>query len=99
MAASGDYQHEIREPTNFETSFEYPEGGPRGWLVVLGAWCAMVPSMGILNTIGIIEAWLAENQLAPLPKSQIAWIVSLYSFFLYLGGSCAGKQHWSQLLQ
>jgi hypothetical protein len=69
-----------------------PEGGWRAWTVVLGAWCAMVPSMGMLNTIGILDAWIGENQLEALPKSQTAWIVSLYAFFLYIGGSCAGKQ-------
>jgi len=67
-----------------------PEGGWRAWIVVLGAWCAMVPSMGMLNTIGILDAWIGENQLEALPKSQTAWIVSLYAFFLYIGGSCAG---------
>jgi hypothetical protein len=69
-----------------------PEGGWRAWSVVLGAWCAMVPSMGMLNTIGILDAWIGENQLEALPKSQTAWIVSLYAFFLYIGGSCAGTQ-------
>lgn len=68
----------------------YPEGGWRAWLVVLGAWCAMVPSMGMLNTTGVLDAWIGENQLASLPKSQTAWIVSFYAFLLYLGGSCIG---------
>ena len=71
---------------------ECPEGGWRAWSVVLGAWCAMVPSMGMLNMIGILDAWIGENQLEALPKSQTAWIVSLYAFFLYIGGSCAGTQ-------
>jgi hypothetical protein len=71
---------------------ECPEGGWRAWSVVLGAWCAMVPSMGMLNTIGILDAWIGGNQLEALPKSQTAWIVSLYAFFLYIGGSCAGTQ-------
>jgi hypothetical protein len=73
------------------SNLDYPEGGLRAWLVVLGAWCAMVPSMGMLNTIGVIDAWIGENQLASLPKSQTAWIVSIYAFLLYLGGSCAGE--------
>lgn len=51
----------------------------------------MIPSMGMLNTIGVLEAWIGEHQLAALPKSQTAWVVSLYAFFLYIGGSCAGE--------
>ena len=70
---------------------DFPEGGWRAWSVVLGAWCAMIPSMGMLNTIGVLDAWIGENQLATLPKSQTAWVVSLYAFFLYIGGSCAGE--------
>lgn len=76
----------------------YPEGGWRAWLVVLGAWCAMVPSMGMLNTIGVLDAWIGENQLASLPKSQTAWIVSLYAFLLYLGGSCIGEVAFDTLM-
>lgn len=76
------------EPTTHD---DYPEGGWRAWTIVLGAWCAMVPSMGMLNTVGIVEAWIGENQLSTLPKSQTAWVVSMYAFFLYIGGSCAGE--------
>lgn len=68
-----------------------PEGGLRAWLVVLGAWCAMIPSMGMLNTVGVIDAWIGENQLSSLPKSQTAWVVSIYAFLLYVGGSFAGE--------
>jgi hypothetical protein len=76
---------------NTDLDKSFPEGGWRAWSVVLGAWCAMIPSMGMLNTIGVLEAWIGENQLAELPKSQTAWVVSLYAFFLYIGGSCAGE--------
>ena len=82
---------EKEQPDIHNGHYDCPEGGWRAWSVVLGAWCAMVPSMGMLNTIGILDAWIGENQLEALPKSQTAWIVSLYAFFLYIGGSCAGK--------
>ncbi|KAI0546258.1 hypothetical protein F4679DRAFT_587761 [Xylaria curta] len=45
----------------------YPEGGPEAWLVVLGAWFAMIPSTELLNTLAILQAW----------------IFSTYAFFLY----------------
>ena len=76
---------------SLENHTDCPEGGWEAWLVVLGAWCAMIPSMGMLNTIGVIDAWIGENQLSSLPKSQTAWVVSIYAFLLYLGGSCAGE--------
>ena len=90
MASPEVLYDETRQPPNAGIDGMFPEGGWRAWSVVLGAWCAMIPSMGMLNTIGVLEAWIGENQLAALPKSQTAWVVSLYAFFLYIGGSCAG---------
>lgn len=69
---------------------EYPEGGIKAWLTVLGAWCGMVPSMGLLNTHGILQAWVSENDLKELPESQIGWIFSCFTFFLYFGGVLIG---------
>ncbi|KAJ3482690.1 hypothetical protein NLG97_g7500 [Lecanicillium saksenae] len=34
-----------------EDEDDYPDGGWQAWSVVLGAWCAMMPSMGLLNTL------------------------------------------------
>ncbi|KAL6710479.1 hypothetical protein ACN47E_008527 [Coniothyrium glycines] len=68
----------------------YPDGGARAWLVVLGAWCAMIPSMGLLNTIGVLQAWLSEEALHGYSESSIAWILSTYAFCLYFGGAQVG---------
>jgi hypothetical protein len=68
----------------------YPEGGTQAWLVVLGAWCAMVPSMGLLNTLAILEAWVASNELPTMSPSTIGWIFSCYAFFLYFCGAQVG---------
>lgn len=70
---------------------EYPEGGATAWLVVLGAWCALVPSMGLLNTVGVLQAWVAEHQLHGYSESNIGWIFSAYAFFLYIGGAQVGE--------
>ncbi|KAH6638730.1 major facilitator superfamily domain-containing protein [Boeremia exigua] len=69
---------------------EYPEGGATAWSVVLGAFCAMVPSMGLLNTVGVLQAWVSENQLHGYSESTIGWIFSAYCFFLYIGGAQVG---------
>jgi hypothetical protein len=34
---------------------KYPKRGLQAWSVVLGAWCVMVPSMGLLNSLGILQ--------------------------------------------
>lgn len=82
-------------PLTIETSHnendDYPEGGTQAWLVVAGAWCAMIPSMGLLNTIGVLQAWMSEHQLKTYSESEIGWIVSAYAFFLYIGAAQIGQ--------
>ena len=92
MTSTYPHSNEDQQTLNADIDGEFPEGGWRAWSVVLGAWCAMIPSMGMLNTIGVLDAWIGENQLAALPRPQTAWVVSLYAFFLYIGGSCAGER-------
>lgn len=70
---------------------DYPEGGTRAWLVVVGAWCAMIPSMGLLNTLAVLQAWVLENELSHLPESTVGWIFGCYGFFLYFCGAQVGK--------
>lgn len=69
----------------------YPDGGLEAWLVVFGSWCAMVPSMGLLNSLGVLHAWTSTHQLKDYSESSIGWIFGAYSFFLYFGGAQAGK--------
>ncbi|KAF3026176.1 hypothetical protein E8E15_008313 [Penicillium rubens] len=65
---------------------QYPEGGLKAWSVVLGAWCAMIPSMGLLNSLGTLQPWTSTHQLKDYSESSIGWIYGAYTFFLYLGG-------------
>lgn len=69
----------------------HPEGGWKAWSVVLGAWCAMIPAMGLLNTLGVLHAWISTHQLKNYSESSIGWIFGAYGFFLYLAGAQAGK--------
>ncbi|KAF1996852.1 oxalate/formate antiporter [Amniculicola lignicola CBS 123094] len=71
-------------------ALDYPEGGTQAWLVVVGAWCAMIPSMGLLNTVGVLQAWVSSHQLHGYSESNIGWIFSAYAFFLYIGGAQVG---------
>jgi hypothetical protein len=68
----------------------YPEGGLKAWSVVLGAWCAMVPSMGLLNSLGVLQAWTSTHQLKDYSESSIGWIFGSYAFFLYIAGAQTG---------
>ncbi|KAJ5156635.1 oxalate/formate antiporter [Penicillium capsulatum] len=69
---------------------DYPEGGWKAWSVVVGAWCAMIPSMGLLNSLGILHAWTSTHQLSDYSESSVGWIFGAYGFFLYFAGAQAG---------
>jgi hypothetical protein len=69
---------------------DHPEGGLKAWSVVFGAWCAMVPSMGLLYSLGILHAWTSAHQLKSYSESSIGWIFGAYGFFLYFAGAQAG---------
>ena len=64
----------------------YPEGGLRAWLVTFGSFCAMFAGFGVLNTIGVFQAYLQDNQLRHLNESQVSWIFSLYAFLTFFCG-------------
>jgi len=64
----------------------YPEGGLQAWLVVLGAWCAMVPSMGLINTISVLQARVFQHELAGYSESTVGWIFIIHAFIVYFAG-------------
>lgn len=47
--------------------------------------------MGLLNTVGVLQAWVSEHQLHGYSESNIGWIFSAYAFFLYIGGAQVGE--------
>jgi hypothetical protein len=38
------------------TKHEFPEGGTRGWLVVLGCFCVMFITFGYVNAFGYVPS-------------------------------------------
>ncbi|XRM36923.1 hypothetical protein ABZX51_000410 [Aspergillus tubingensis] len=73
-----------------DDSIYYPEGGLQAWLVVFGAWCAMVPALGLMNTAGTLHIWTSTHQLRDYPESSYGWIYGAYGFFLYFAGAQSG---------
>ncbi|KAI7762791.1 hypothetical protein LZL87_008232 [Fusarium oxysporum] len=74
-------------PIIFES---YPDRGFQAYSVVLGAWLALFPASGLLNSTGIFQAWLLVNQLDNHSEPQIAWIFSTFAFLFFFGGIQAG---------
>ena len=69
---------------------DYPEGGLRAWLVVLGSFTGMTACFGLMNTIGTYNAYLSEHQLAGYSPSVIGWLFSIYIFLAFFCGVLIG---------
>jgi len=75
-----------RDDAPNEEETYYPEGGVQAWLVTFGSFCAMFGAFGLLNSIGTLQAYLAENQLKHYSQSSISWIFSIYFFLVFFCG-------------
>ncbi|KAL8787398.1 MAG: hypothetical protein Q9195_007773, partial [Heterodermia aff. obscurata] len=63
-SAQSSPPNEAGVPISIDHEISYPEGGLQGWLVVLGAFCGTAASIGLYNTSGLFEAYMA-TQLLP----------------------------------
>ncbi|KAI0476494.1 major facilitator superfamily transporter [Xylariaceae sp. FL0804] len=68
----------------------YPEGGSEAWLVVLGSFCGMTGSFGLLNTIATFQDYVSNHQLSSYSEGTIGWIFSVYVSLCFLGGVSIG---------
>lgn len=73
-----------------ETTEEYPDGGWRAYLVVFGSFLGLIVNMGLINSIGAIQAYVSTHQLAHVPASSVAWIFSIYLAVAYVVGIFIG---------
>ncbi|KAF2853611.1 MFS monocarboxylate transporter-like protein [Plenodomus tracheiphilus IPT5] len=64
----------------------YPEGGLGAWSVVLGSFLGLVAALGMMNTVGIYHAYIAEHFLQDYSESTISWIFSMYVFLSFFCG-------------
>lgn len=84
------------ETVEEEVDFDYlevpVESGWQKYAVGVGAWCALFPCAGILNTMGTFQSYLATHQLAEHSQQQIGWIFSMYAFLLVFGGAQVGER-------
>ncbi|KAI9713154.1 MAG: hypothetical protein M1820_001139 [Bogoriella megaspora] len=64
----------------------FPDGGLRAWLVVLGAFAILGSTFGLMTSVGVLQAYWSQNQLASYTDSEIGWIPSIFVFLsLFLG--------------
>ena len=80
---NADREHNsANDPIDFEDNF--PEGGLRAWLVVLGAFLTLFPSFGLMVSIGTLQDYWHTQQLAAYSSRDVGWIPSVF-VYLSLG--------------
>ncbi|KZV66537.1 MFS general substrate transporter [Peniophora sp. CONT] len=70
---------------------DYPDGGLKAWLVVLGGACLTFSTFGFVNTWGSFQAYYEDVLLAGTPSSTIAWIGSVQYALVFLPGLVFGR--------
>ncbi|ESA43948.1 hypothetical protein GE21DRAFT_853 [Neurospora crassa] len=65
---------------NEEKTVANLDHGWRPWLVVIGCFCLIVPSYGLLSSIGLFQTEWEQHQLREYSKSDISWIISVFGF-------------------
>ncbi|EAW11591.1 putative monocarboxylate permease [Aspergillus clavatus NRRL 1] len=78
--------HKLDLENNTSNDEKFPEGGLSANLVVLGSFSAIMGGLGLMNSIGIYQAWISSHQLQSLSAGQIGWIFGVYNFLVFFGG-------------
>lgn len=76
------------EPAVYATS--YPEGGRDAWMVAIGSWCSMTAALGMVNSVGVLEAYVSTNILTSSSTDSTGWIFGIYVFVSYFCGVQVG---------
>ncbi|KAI1080527.1 MFS general substrate transporter [Whalleya microplaca] len=87
---SSDRSEDGSEPVTLLGNETYPEGGLQAWLVVLGAWCGLVASLGLMNCIATFQTYVAAHQLSDYDEGTIGWIFSFYTALAFFCGVYIG---------
>ncbi|CCC04954.1 hypothetical protein SMACR_04321 [Sordaria macrospora] len=66
---------------NEEKAITNLDHGWRPWKVVIGCFCLILPTYGLLSSIGLFQTEWEQNQLRGYSKSKISWIISIFGFF------------------
>ncbi|PBK78886.1 MFS general substrate transporter [Armillaria solidipes] len=91
--SAGQLADKNNRDTDIQAAFaeDYPDGGWRAWLVVLGAMCSTFSTFGYVNTWGVFQAYYEERLLLHSSTSTIAWIGSIQYSLVFLPGLVTGR--------
>ncbi|KAJ7931716.1 major facilitator superfamily domain-containing protein [Mycena leptocephala] len=77
--------------TSSDSEPDFPDGGFRAWLVVVGTMAGSISTFGYVNAWGVFQAYYEETILKDVPASNIAWIGSIQYSLVFLPGLVTGR--------
>lgn len=87
-----DIEKAIPRPiADISAPVEIPDGGWTAWLTVVGCWCIMFSTFGMINAFGVYQDFYVRFYLPSYSPSAIGWIGSTQLFFQASMGFFAGK--------
>ncbi|KAI0000612.1 MFS general substrate transporter [Xylariaceae sp. FL0662B] len=66
-----------------------PDGGLVAWVQVIGSWCVIFCTFGIVNSFGVYQTYYEQN-LSGTSSSDISWVGSIQGCLLLCGGLVSG---------
>lgn len=78
------------DPVVDKDEVTYPDGGLRAYSVIFGCFCGAVTTLGLVNSIGAIQAFVSTHQLTHLSTTKVSWIFSVYLSVTYSAGIVVG---------
>ncbi|KAF8956576.1 major facilitator superfamily domain-containing protein [Flammula alnicola] len=70
---------------------DFPEGGLRAWLTVLGGTMVTFCTFGVVQSFGVYQDYYTRNSLSEHSASEISLIGSMQVFFVFAVGLPAGR--------
>ncbi|GFG20113.1 MFS transporter, putative [Aspergillus udagawae] len=83
-------EESILQPPKAPEPAPFPDGGARAWMVALGAGGVLFCTFGYVNAFGVYQDYYITHQLSNYSASDIAWIGSVQTFFLFGSGLIGG---------
>ncbi|KAF6806043.1 monocarboxylate permease-like protein [Colletotrichum sojae] len=78
-------------PTPGMSPADFPDGGRDAWLAVFGGWCALFCTFGLINCVGVFQAYYLDGPLKDYPSSTVSWITSLQVWTMTFMGAIFGR--------
>ncbi|KAK6198459.1 monocarboxylate permease [Scheffersomyces amazonensis] len=83
-------QNDLQAEQEVDDEVNYPDGGLKAYSVIVGSFLGLIVNLGIINSIGAIQAYVSTHQLALVKASSISWIFSIFLSLAYALGLVVG---------